>query len=80
VNCAWILRDGSQCKSRAFVDGLCSSHFEMERALEAENAERVSRGEPPLSGRPREVFLKRWSHRRRVARRRVVQGRARPAV
>jgi hypothetical protein len=74
VTCAWTHRDGTPCRQVAQVDGLCPAHFEMQRALEAEEAERAARGEPPLSGRPRDRFLKRLSHARRVARRSVVQG------
>ena len=69
ARCAWTLRDGTPCRQVAKVDGFCPFHFEMRQALEVEDAERTSRGEPPLSGRQRDLFLKRFSHARRVAKR-----------
>jgi hypothetical protein len=73
VTCAWILRNETPCPKVAQVDGLCPPHFEMQRALEAENEQRALRGEPPLSGRPRDRFLKRFSQARRIARRRAIR-------
>ena len=41
----------------------------MRQALEAENAERAGRGEPPLRGRERDRFLKEFSRARKAAKR-----------
>jgi hypothetical protein len=57
----------------AQVDGFCPTHFTMQRALEAAAAERAARGEPPMSVRERDRFLKRLSHGRKVAKRNAVR-------
>jgi hypothetical protein len=72
TRCAWILRDGAPCLKVVQVDGFCRFHFEMRQALETENEQRALRGEPPLRGRPRDRFLRRFSHARRVAKRKAI--------
>jgi hypothetical protein len=67
VTCAWTLRDGSRCRQVAQVEGFCPAHFTMQRALEAEDKERVDRGEPPLNGDERNRFLKEISRARKAA-------------
>jgi hypothetical protein len=57
TTCAWTLRDGMPCRKLAQVDGLCPPHFNLRRALEAEDAERALRGEPPMGARERDGFL-----------------------
>jgi hypothetical protein len=47
----------------------------MRLALEADDAERAARGEPPLSGRQRDRFLKDLSRARKAARRQMAGGR-----
>jgi glutamyl/glutaminyl-tRNA synthetase len=58
TTCAWTLRDGSPCRSVALADGLCFPHFTTRQALEAEDAARAARGQPPMSERERERFLR----------------------
>jgi hypothetical protein len=51
---------------------MASAHFEMQRALEAEEKARAGRGEPRMSARERDRFLKHLSPRaegRQAARR-----------
>lgn len=67
TNCAWVRRDGSPCPQVAQVEGLCPAHFNMRRALEAENRERLRRGAPPLSERERDNFLKTLRRARKAA-------------
>ncbi len=55
--CGWTLKDGSRCRSVAVVDELCGFHFNLRRALDAENAERADRGEPPMNDEERVRFL-----------------------
>jgi hypothetical protein len=76
TTCGWVLRDSTLCKKVAQVDGLCPEHFEMRRALEAEERERAARGEPPLSERGRDRFLRRFSRERRAAGRRAARERS----
>jgi hypothetical protein len=78
--CSWVLRDGSGCRSRAAVGEFCSAHFEMAQVLKTEDAARANRGEPPLSGRLRDVFLKDVARARKAARRSLQTESVQPAT
>jgi hypothetical protein len=70
TGCAWTLRDGSRCRSLALVDGLCPPHFNMRRALDAEDQARAGRGEPLMSEKERERFLRLLRRERKAEKRR----------
>jgi hypothetical protein len=64
--CVWVRRDGLRCSSVAVVGELCAGHCRMQAAVDREEEERTGRGLGPMSGRERELFLRRLRRLRKA--------------